>query len=144
MARTCKLSRCLLLLILITTLAACNAFSSKPLAVANPPARTAQALAASGQQEAAARQYRSAFGLIPELLDGLELMVGLQQQEAAVERRKLEQRLARAVDERRRLEQQLEAAPRPGPAAGPSASSMSPTRRAEGCTPSRTWRCCAP
>jgi len=43
MARTCKVSKCLLLLILITTLAACNAFSSTHPTVASPPAPTAKA-----------------------------------------------------------------------------------------------------
>ena len=43
MTRTCKVSKCLLLLILITTLAACNVFSSTPPIVASPPAPTAQA-----------------------------------------------------------------------------------------------------
>jgi hypothetical protein len=82
-------------------------------------AQEAQALAASGQQDAATRQYRSAFSLIPQLLDGLELMVGWEQEKAAAGRRRLEQRLAEAAAERRRLEQQLAAAPRPEAASAP-------------------------
>jgi hypothetical protein len=89
-------------------------------------AQAAQALAADGQQVAAARQYRSAFNLVPALLAGLELIVGLEQEKAAAERRRLEQRLQEAAAEQRRLEQRLAiygapqpaaAAPRPEPAA---------------------------
>jgi hypothetical protein len=68
--------------------------SSQLLARLRESAAAAQQLAAAGQQDAARRQYRSAFGLIPELMAGLELTIRMEQEEAAAERRKLEQQLA--------------------------------------------------
>lgn len=84
--------------------------SAELLARLRDSASAAQQAAAAGEREAARQRYRAALALMPELLTGLELIIRMEQEEATVERRKLEQRLAAAITERRELEQRLELA----------------------------------